>query len=46
MHFCAEELMAITSFAAMVPFIGPWLLSKLKRKQQCPCGHGDGERHA
>jgi hypothetical protein len=32
----------------LVPFAGPALFSKFRRKpkQPCPCGHEGGERHA
>lgn len=45
---CHGEWNSLFYLLATVPFIGPWLFMKLRRKpkDQCPCGHGDGEHHA
>ena len=39
MHFCNDELMMLMALMGSIPFLGPWLRSKLTKPHCCKPEH-------
>lgn len=42
---CHGEWNSLLALIAMAPFLGPWLVSKFKRRKSCCDGHDHNEVH-
>ncbi len=46
MHWCADEQLALITFLAMIPFLGPWLRSRINRFRGRHCCEPDHKKEA
>jgi hypothetical protein len=46
MHFCADEAAVLVALVSAIPFLGPWLRAKLRKKEQShPKPETEKEKH-